>query len=481
MTKAAYKAAVPPLRQALVNAQYQLKDLPFAVIILLAGRDRIGIEQLIDRLQEWMDARYIDTWFAGPPTEEERSHPWFWRFWRAMPPHGRVGLFAGGWVNQTITALLRGTIDDEERRQRVRHFNCLDALLDADGSLVLKIWLDLPEKAMKKRLAEAADDPDQARYVEDQDREIVRHYAAATPIIETLLEDSSSHTPWLRIDGRQERSRDLSVARHILQSIQARLERQEADNDAPLPEGAAAIHPVVDHLAKVDLQARLPYDRYRRRLDRLQLQLHELSLQARDQGLGSVLAFEGWDAAGKGGAIRRITQAISARDCKVIPIAAPTDEELAHPYLWRFWRRLPADGQMRIFDRSWYGRVLVERAEGLATPVQWQRAYEEINDFEAQLVTHGTLVMKFWLHIDADEQLRRFRAREQTGYKKYKITSDDYRNRSRWPAYTAAVNEMVERTDNDSAPWLLVAANDKRHARVTILSAICQAMESRLQ
>ncbi len=478
VSKEQFREAIPELRVSLVNAQYQLKDSGFTVVILLAGRDRIGCEKVIDRLHEWMDARYLDTWFVGKPTDEERLRPRFWRFWRAMPPAGRVGLFGGGWFIHLISKMLRNKLGKRQYRRQVRHFNRLDGLLIDNGDLVLKIWLDLPEKVMKKRLHKAGRDPAQARYAEQLDWEIYEHYGASEPLITRLLADTNAPVPWCIVDGSDERFRDLAIAQLIRDRLQAHLDRQ---HDGARPATAACASTIPDRLAAVDLTRRLEYADYRRRLDQLQVRLHKLSLKARKRKLASILVFEGWDAAGKGGVIRRITRAVSFRDCKVIPIAAPTDEELAHHYLWRFWRRLPMDGQMRIFDRSWYGRVLVERVESLASKPEWQRAYDEINDFEEQLCEHGNIMLKFWLHIDPDEQLRRFRAREQTPYKKYKITAEDYRNRDKWPAYADAANEMFERTDSPQAPWTLVAANDKRWARVTVLKTLCDALAARLE
>ena len=194
-----------------------------------------------------------------------------------------------------------------------------------------------------------------------------------------------------------------------------------------------------------------------------------------------MLAFEGWDAAGKGGAIRRLTRAMDAAHYRVIPIAAPTDEELSHHYLWRFWRRLPREGHVAIFDRSWYGRVLVERVEGFATEDEWKRAYAEINDFEEQLTLRGELVLKFWIHISQEEQLRRFKAREKVPFKKYKITEDDYRNREKWSAYELAANEMIQRTSTDYAKWCLIPGNDKRTARVEVLKTMCRELEAALK
>jgi polyphosphate:AMP phosphotransferase len=473
LSKADFKARVAELRVALVNAQYQLHQADFSVIILLAGTDRMGGEQLIDRLHEWMDGRFLDTWFAGKPTDAELSRPRFWRFWRAMPPKGRIGIFVGGWMTEILTEVVQGKVGEEELSNRFDHFNALDRMLKDDGTLCLKLWVEIPQKALKKRLKKL--DTGHALYVEDLDHLILEHYDVAKGAIDRIMNDAARHVPWTVLDGQDERNRDLTAAETILRALNHRLD------NPPNPPVPREDHPVRDHLAGVDLGRTIDYDDYRKELEALQLRMHKLSLKMRERELGVVMAFEGWDAAGKGGVIRRITQAVSARDCKVIPVAAPTDEELSHHYLWRFWRHLPRDGQMRIFDRSWYGRVLVERVERLARPDEWQRAYEEINDFEAQIVEHGHLMLKFWLHIDADEQLRRFKAREVTPYKKYKITDEDYRNREKWPLYESAVNEMVERTSRSFAPWHLVAANDKRSARVEVLGIVCDALEQALK
>lgn len=473
LTKTEIKARIPDLRVELVNAQFALREAGFSAIVLLAGPDRIGGEQVVDRLHEWMDGRHLDTWFASIPTEEERTRPRFWRFWRSMPPDGRIGIFVGAWISQVIGEMLRGEIDTAEVDRRTRHFNSLDRMLTDDGTVILKLWLDLPRKAMKKRLKNVQGD--HAIYVEDLDYVILKHYDSAQPVIERLLATSGEVLPWIVLDGSDERARDLAVAETLLQALQQRFD------NPPRPPVPAVLATRRDYLAEVDLAKTLDYEKYRKELEALQLRLHQLSLQAREQGQGVVMAFEGWDAAGKGGVIRRITHAVSARDCKVIPVAAPTDEELAHHYLWRFWRRLPRNGHMRIFDRTWYGRVLVERVERLARPDEWQRAYAEINDFEAQVIEHGQLVLKFWLHIDPDEQLRRFKAREKTAYKKYKITDEDFRNREQWPAYVSAVNDMVEQTSTDDAPWHLVAANDKRSARVEVLTILCDALEKAMK
>ncbi len=475
--KREFAEAIAPLRVRLVNAQYRLRESRSSLIVLLAGRDRMGGEQVIDRLAEWMDSRYLDTWFTGQDTDEARLRPEFWRFWRAMPGHGRTGLFMGAWISDTMNRLAADELDAESYTGRIRQYVEFDRLLRDDGHPVLKIWLDMPRAKMKQRLKLAREDADGARrYIEPIDEVIVEHYDKLTPVVQQLLSDSGQVVEWTTVDGEDKRRRDLTIAECLAATLESHLESAPRPQPVRLP--ACEIE---DHLSQVDLTRQLAYETYKQRLKEEQRRLHQLSLLARDQQLGVVMAFEGWDAAGKGGAIRRLTRAISFRDVKVIPIGAPSDEELAHHYLWRFWRWLPRDGQIRIFDRSWYGRVLVERVEQFATQSAWKRAYAEINDFESQLTDHGNLVLKFWLHIDPDEQLRRFKAREQTDYKKYKITADDYRNREQWEAYEAAVNEMVSRTSLKNAPWHLIAANDKRWARVRVIETVNDALEQALE
>jgi polyphosphate kinase 2 (PPK2 family) len=253
------------------------------------------------------------------------------------------------------------------------------------------------------------------------------------------------------------------------------MERQPAA--APLP-------PAIDKvqvLQTLDLSKKLSRKSYEAALEKWQGRLNSLTRQPKFQQHAVVAVFEGWDAAGKGGAIRRVTQALDARQYQITPIAAPTDEERVQPYLWRFWRHLPSHGRFAIFDRSWYGRVLVERVEGFCSEYDWMRAYGEINDFEDQLAASGIIVAKFWLHISPEEQLRRFKEREQVGFKRFKITPDDWRNREKWAQYETAVCDMVDRTSTGTAPWTLVEANDKYYSRIKILKELCRRIEGAIE
>ncbi|MHC5115386.1 MAG: polyphosphate:AMP phosphotransferase, partial [Planctomycetota bacterium] len=405
------------------------------------------------------------------------ERPWFWVHWQGLPRHGQIGVHMGGWVHHVLARHMRGAIDHDELEGRTEHIRRFEQLLADDGTLILKFWMHLSRKDQRRRLKTAQKDGEGWR-LEDRDWDLVEHYDDVMPIAQRMIQATdTAAAPWHLIESADRRHRHLAMARTILDAVQSRLAAPPPEPPPPVPSTDTSGDGV---LATVDLTAELPYEEYRKQLEKRQAKLSRLVRAARDEKVATVLVFEGWDAAGKGGAIRRLTKAMSAADHRVIPIAAPNDEELARHYLWRFWQHLPRDGRMVIFDRSWYGRVLVERVEGYAPSAVWQRAYSEINDFEEQMVAHGMVVRKFWLHIDREEQDRRFRERENTPYKNHKITEEDYRNRARWDDYVRAVNEMVLRTSSKDAPWKIVSANDKRWARVEVLKTVIKALDKRL-
>ena len=356
--------------------------------------------------------------------------------------------------------------------ERVTRF---ERALAADGAVFVKLWIHLPKHEHEKRLAKARKKQGDTWRVDEVDWRICDNYDALAPLAEELLQRTTTpEAPWQVVEASDARHRDVASAEHVLDGLEQAIALPARAAPGP-PASAPAPTPSV--LDRVDLSAALARDEYKPRLDKLQRSLFKLANRADEREVRTVLVFEGWDAAGKGGVIRRVTHALDARDYRVVPIAAPSAEQLQYHYLWRFWREIPRAGKMLIFDRSWYGRVLVERVEGLAAEAEWQRAYSEINAFEQELVEANTVLLKFWLHVDPDEQLRRFQERERTAYKKYKITDEDYRNRGQWDAYVAAVHEMVERTSTPDAPWHLVPANDKRFARVQVLETISDALK----
>lgn len=482
LSKTDYKTRVPDLRMGLLQVQEALKGADFPVIVLVSGVDGAGKGDTVNQLNEWLDPRYLRTFAFGPKTDEERERPDYWRFWRALPPKGQIGLYVGSWYSDPIAGRVHKDITNADLESALQRIKAFEKTLVDGGALVIKFWLHLSRDAQKKRLNLLAKNPETAWRVTERDWQHLKLYNRFRGIAEKVLrETSTGEAPWIIVEGTDACYRSASVGQYILERINHRLQTP------PVPEvvDEAPHQPIVPRphtlLGELDLSQRLGKKRYQEELERCQGRIGRLARAARQKQISSLVMLEGWDAAGKGGIIRRIVPAIDARGYQVIPIAAPTDEERAHHYLWRFWRHIPRAGHVTIYDRSWYGRVLVERIEGYACREEWMRAYAEINDFEEQLHDGGVVLTKFWVHIDPDEQLARFREREQIPWKQYKITEEDYRNRDRWEAYEHAVGDMVERTSTEYAPWTLIEGNDKRFARVKALKVFCERLEQALE
>jgi len=483
VSKTDYLEKVPKLRTQLLILQQQLRSQGFSVIILISGVDGGGKGEVINLLNEWLDPRYMRTNAYDSPSDEEKERPKFWRFWRTMPAKGTIGIYVGSWYSAPIATRVYEKINDAELQADLTHINELEQELADDGTLIIKCWLHLKQEQQKKRLKQLEKDPETAWQVTERDKKHLKMYNDFVGVAEKVLtETSTAKNPWLIVEGSDIRYSSLTVGQHILDKINLHIGTLEHKKSLPAP----TYTPQIIHgnqpniLDSLDLSLSLDKKTYNEQLNYYQGKLNKLARQAHEKQISSALVFEGWDAGGKGGAIRRLTHALDARNYQVISVAAPTDEERMQHYLWRFWRHMPRAGRVTIYDRSWYGRVLVERAEGFATEEEWTRAYPEIRNFEESLTRHGVAILKFWLHIDPDEQLRRFKEREQISYKQHKITEEDYRNRDKWDAYSLAVNDMVARTSTQASPWVLVEGNDKRYARIKILKAYCEKLESML-
>ncbi len=475
--KAAFKRELPKVREALLEAQRTLAGSKTSAVILMHGVEGAGKTETVNQLLEWLDARGVSVHALNEPSDEERERPPFWRFWRNLPPRGRMGFFIGSWYTRPIVDRAFGRISAGKFNQALDRIERFEEMLSQEGVLLLKFWLHLGKRDQRRRLKAIEADPATSWRVTKLDWKYTRHYDDFRAVSESALRRTDSgEAPWHIVESGDWRYRSLTVSRQAVAAIGARI---AAEKNAPRP----AVKPPVmkakkpNIISRLDLKQHLEKEAYVKRMTRLQAKLNLLYRKLKESDRSLILVFEGPDAAGKGGTIRRVTEALDARNYQVISVAAPTDEERAHPYLWRFWRHLPRLGRATIYDRSWYGRVLVERVEGFCAPPEWQRAYSEINEFEAQLAEFGTVVIKFWLAIGADEQLRRFKERETTVHKQYKITEEDWRNRGKWGAYEAAACDMIERTNTADAPWILVEANDKNFARVKVLTAICDRLE----
>lgn len=479
LSEATFKRRLPKLREELLDVQHELLATQrFPVLVLVSGVDGAGKGETVNALSEWMDARYLHAWAFDEPTREERERPAMTRYWAELPPKGRIGVFFGSWYTSPIVDRVHRRTGKLELERSLERIMKLERMLTDDGGLLVKLWFHLSKDRQKKRLHEL-EARDETRWrVTEADWKGFRRYDAYRSVSEKVLrETSTASAPWTVIDGSCERYRSFTAAKVLLDSLRARLAEKEPGRSRPVPPPVTPRDDRKDVLAAIDLSVSLPKKTYEKRLEKLQGTLNLLSRHPKIQKRGVVLLMEGADAAGKGGAIRRVTSALDARRYRVIPIAAPTEEERAQPYLWRFYRRLPRHGHFTVFDRSWYGRVLVERVEGFAAEADWRRAYSEIVEFEEQVVEAGTVLVKVWLQIDKAEQLRRFEERKATGFKRHKLTTEDVRNRRKWPAYHQAACDMIERTSTELSPWTLVAGNDKRHARIAVLEALVGALD----
>jgi polyphosphate:AMP phosphotransferase len=484
LSKGRYKRIEPRLRAELLDAQYDLyKNSGFSVILLISGVRGAGKGETVNLLNEWMDPRHIYTHAFDDPSDEERERPPMWRFWRALPPKGRIGILFGSWYTAPIIDRVFKRTNAKDLMRSVEEVNRFERMLADDGALILKFWFHLSQKRQKKRLKALESDPNTRWRVTGRDWDFFKVYDRFYRISEdTLRQTSTADAPWIVVEGTDPKYRAATVGKTLLDALRKRLQAPAGRAGTKI-RAAPIVRPVDKRhiLCKMDLELKLDKKRYEAQLERLQRRLALATRHPRFRDHNVVCLFEGMDAAGKGGAIRRITAALDARLYHTIPIAAPTDEERAQPYLWRFWRRLPRKGRFTLYDRSWYGRVLVERIEGFCTEADWMRAYAEINDFEEQLARDGAVIAKFWLQISKEEQYRRFKERAKTRFKRFKITPEDWRNREKWDAYQVAAADMIERTSTAHAPWVLVESNDKYHARVKILSALVHGIESALE
>lgn len=469
------------LRPKLLQAHFKLRNTRRSVIIIVAGVEGAGKGDLVWKLNEWLDPRGTSTHVFRPLDRPERGRPSFWLLAQVLPARGRVSILLGSWYTTPTVQRVQREISSKEFKRELARIQEWEQMLVKDGAVLLKLWLHVSRRDLRRRLGSLVDHPELHARLLPPGLDLVKLYPRFLKIsTQALNATHAAGASWHRIDASDPRARDLQVARLLNQTLKT------AAKPASAPPAISARTPVsappasTSRLRQVDLSASLTQEEYTALRDKYRRRLLKQAWRLLRRRRSCLIVFEGWDAAGKGGAIRRLTQALDPRLYQVYGFSAPTAEELAHHYLWRFWKVLPGHGTLTIFDRSHYGRVLVERVEGFAQPEEWRRAYAEINAFEAQLDREGVIIVKFWLQISPEEQLRRFRERERVAWKNYKITADDWRNRKKRAPYEAAVEEMLERTDTSWAPWTVVPANDKHYARVEILRTIARRLRSAL-
>jgi len=482
--RTSYREQVPKVRAELLELQRQLATSDLSVVVLVGGAEGAGKQEVVDLLLEWMDARGIETHAMWDTTDEERERPRFWRFWRVLPPKGKTAILFGSWYSEPIIQRVYGQLDDSDLERSMHRIVAFERMLHNEGVVVIKFWLHLSKRVQKKRLQELKEHPTLRWRVGETTWKFFKRFDEFRHVSEWSLRlTSTGFAPWHIVEATNSRYRNLTVTTTVTQTLAAALARKQLSEpkEAVREEPSELARPTTTNILRhLDLGRSLHDDEYRARRARYQAQLSRLARLLCDSDRSMILVFEGPDAAGKGGTVRRLTRAMDSRIYRVISVAAPTDEEAAHPYLWRFWRNLPRKGHITIYDRSWYGRVLVERIEGFTSTENWSRAYSEINEFETELAEFGIIIIKFWLAISAEEQFRRFQDRGTTPYKQYKLTEEDWRNRAKWDAYEEAACDMIARTSTTQAPWVLVEANDKNWARIKVLKTVCKTLKTTL-
>lgn len=477
--KAEYKVREESLRMRLLSLQKELATSNRAILILMNGVEGSGKGETTRKLLEWLDARGVETNAFWTAQGEEAEHPPLWRFWQKLPARGRIGIFFGSWYTQPIIDRAFKNIDKEEFERHLGEIRNLEEMLIAEGIILIKFWMYLSLDA-QKQIAKARKEKAKTRWrISSLARKFARKRKRFQKVdLDVLSQTHTTIAPWTIIDAESERSRELAAGEALVEKLREALHPSTAVKLQTRPRFKAAQR---NYIADLDQSKKLSDEEYKDELEKLTVRAASLSDRMSNSKKSLALVFEGPDAAGKGGAIRRVIAGMDPRHYRVIGTAAPTDEEKARPYLWRFWRNTPRDGKLHIFDRSWYGRVLVERIEKFCSENEWQRAYGEINDFELALTEAGVTVRKFYLATTQDEQLSRFKDREITPYKQYKLTEEDWRNRDKWHAYETAACDMFANTSTAYAPWILVEANNKNHARIKVMREVVAALEEALK
>lgn len=473
------QALLTARRQQLFGQLQRIKAAKLPVLVLFEGWGAAGKGRLIGRTIQQIDPRFFKVHSMAAPTEEDRRKPFLWRYFNVIPEGGKFVFLDSGWLDETVRARLEGRLDKAEADARLAGCNTFERQLVANGYLLVKIFLQIDKKEQHARLEKLAAGKDSAWRVDRYDAWQNRHYKKCFAAFDQALEaTNTAYAPWHIVDAAKKKPAELAICTILTDAIETAL---------TIRPGLGLIAQRQFPLRPMPLLAEVPLDRcltdeaYAARLKKLQGKLGELHDRLYRKKVPVVIGYEGWDAAGKGGNIKRLTAALDPRGYEVIPIASPEPHELARQYLWRFWRALPKTGHIAIFDRTWYGRVMVERLEGFCSEEDWKRAYNEINEFERELTDWGAVVLKFWVQIDKDTQLARFTERQNTPEKRWKITDEDWRNREKWDAYEQAVNEMLQKTSTVNAPWHIIESVDKKYARVKALEIVVEALENALK
>lgn len=476
--EAELKERLKSARDKLYSQQMKLKAHKVPVLVLVEGWGTAGKGSVIGRIIQNIDPRFFKVSTMDLPTEEERRKPFLCRYFTRLPEEGKFMFLDSGWMDEVTGKCLRGEMDKKIYEKRVASIRRFERQLTDNGYLVMKFFFHISEKEQRRRIKELRKDMDTAWRVSDADRWQNRNYEKCEEVFGRYMEDTNTPSaPWYVIDSKSKKWAELQVLEMLTQGIEIAMQNRAMA--APLLQNIFPLQKM-PKLSEIPLDKSMEEKEYREELDRLQKHLGELHNRLYRKRVPVVIVYEGWDAAGKGGNIKRITGALDPRGYEVHPIASPEPHEKARHYLWRFWTRLPKTGHIAIFDRSWYGRVMVERLEGFCGENDWKRAYHEINEFEKELHDWGAVILKFWVQIDKDTQLARFTERQNTPGKQWKITDEDWRNREKWEEYEGAVDEMIEKTSTLWAPWHILESVDKKYARIKALKIVIRELERAL-
>ncbi|HPO12873.1 MAG TPA: polyphosphate:AMP phosphotransferase [Candidatus Hydrogenedentes bacterium] len=477
LDKPAYKKAMDALDLRLAELQRKAREAGIPVLVVFEGWDAAGKGVVLGRLLEALDPRGYKVHHVASPTEDERLHPAPWRFWNRIPARGLMAFFNRSWYHQLLDDLARKKIHGMALTAAYERIRIFERQLADDGMVILKFFLHISKKEQAKRFEKLEKDKVFSWRVGKAERRHHKHFDEYCKAADAMLgETSLQESPWIVVPATDERLSIVKVAEALAEAIEKELAQRAECTRESIEFAPRQTNP----LDAVDMSVALPREEYQERLPKLQAELRRLQHLCYVYRRPVIIVYEGWDASGKGGNIKRLLRKLDPRGFEVIPFAAPQGEEKTHHYLWRFWRALPKAGHFALFDRSWYGRVLVERVEGFAKPNEWQRAYSEINEFEQQLAEAGAVIVKFWMHVTKDEQLRRFEDRQNTPHKEWKITDEDWRNREKWDQYWEAVSDMLDRTSTAHAPWTIIEGNDKCYARVKAIETVIDAIKKQV-
>lgn len=466
-------------RGKLTALQMQIKEHGLPVLVLFEGWGTAGKGSVLGKVIKNIDPRFFKVATMDVPTEEERRKPFLYRYFVKIPEKGKFVFLDSGWMDEIVKECLHDNPGEKEYKKKIESVKRFERQLTDNGYLVLKFFFQISQKEQKKRIDVLKEDKNTKWRVSENDDWQNKHYDKCLHVFDRYLNDTNAPAdPWYLIDAKNKKWAELQVLETMISGIETAL--KNSNLAVPLLQNVFPLEKI-PRLSEIPLDKEIEEEEYRKELKELQEKLSRLHNKLYRQKIPVIIAYEGWDAAGKGGNIKRITGALDPRGFEVHPIASPEPHEKARHYLWRFWNRLPKTGHIAIFDRTWYGRVMVERLEGFCNENEWQRAYNEINEFEKELSDWGAVIIKFWVQIDKDTQLARFTDRQNTPEKQWKITDEDWRNREKWDLYEVAVDEMLQKTNTTYAPWHVLESNDKKYARIKALKIVIHAIEKALE